>query len=285
MSEIKTGLVMEGGAMRGMFTAGVTDVFLENNITFDGAIGVSAGVVFGCNFKSKQIGRVIRYNKRFCKDLRFRSWISRIFTGDLYNAHFCYDTIPNKLDPFDVQTFSNNPMKFYMVATDCKTGNPIYKELKNTLGEENTWMRASASMPLVSSVVKINDYHVMDGALSDSIPLKYFESLGYNRNVLILTQPADYIKKPESHLDLVKLQLGKYPKVIEKLATRHIDYNETMKYIYEKASKNEVLVIAPKGTLPVSRSDKNPAHLESCYQLGRQAAIEKLEQVKIFLQG
>ena len=110
---MRTGLVMEGGAMRGMFTAGVIDVFMENNITFDGAIGVSAGAIFGCNMKSKQIGRAIRYNKRFCKDLRFRSYLSLFFTGDLYNAKFCYNTIPNKLDIFDYETFNKSKIKFY----------------------------------------------------------------------------------------------------------------------------------------------------------------------------
>ena len=144
----KIGLVLEGGAMRGMFSAGVTDVLMENKIEFDGAIGVSAGATFGCNFKSKQPGRAIRYNKRFCKDWRYSSFKSLIKTGDYYGADFCYNELPNKLDIYDVKTYRENPMPFYIVASDCNTGKPVYKELKKCDADELTWMRASASMPL-----------------------------------------------------------------------------------------------------------------------------------------
>lgn len=134
----KNGLVMEGGAMRGMFTAGVIDVFMECGVTFDGAIGVSAGATFGCNLKSKQAGRAIRYNKRFCRDWRYCSLKSLIKTGDLYGADFCYNQIPNVLDIFDIQTYRDNPMPFYIVASDCVTGQPVYKELKNCDANELT---------------------------------------------------------------------------------------------------------------------------------------------------
>ena len=171
MESKKTGLVMEGGAMRGMFTAGVLDVLLENGIEFDGAIGVSAGATFGCNFKSKQIGRAIRYNKRFCKDWRYCSLRSLITTGDLYGAKFCYDTLPNQLDIFDTETYRANPLKFYCVASDCETGKPVYKELETCDAKDLTWMRASASMPLASKVVEVDGYKLLDGGMTDSIPL------------------------------------------------------------------------------------------------------------------
>ena len=284
MSEIKTGLVMEGGAMSGMFTAGVIDVFMENNITFDGAIGVSAGVIFGCNIKSHQIGRVIRYNKKYCRNPRFRSTLSLLFTGSLYNVKFGYETIPNKLDPFDVETYRTNPMKFYMVATDCRKGEPVYKELANGDSEDLKWMRASASMPLVSTVVKIDGEHYLDGALTDSIPLEHFESMGYNRNVVILTRPAGYVKKPESMQGLINFTLRKYPKLVEKMNIRHEMYNRQTSYVFDKAKTGEAIVICPKTELPVSRSDNNPQHLQECYDLGRKAAEEKLDAVKTFLQ-
>ncbi len=284
MSNIKTGLVMEGGAMRGMFTAGVIDVFMENNITFDGAIGVSAGVIFGCNIKSHQIGRVIRYNKKYCRDPRFRSTLSLLFTGSLYNVKFGYETIPNKLDPFDVETYRTNPMKFYMVATDCRKGDPVYKELANGDSEDLKWMRASASMPLVSTVVKIDGEHYLDGALTDSIPLEHFESMGYNRNIVILTRPAGYVKKPESMQGLINFTLRKYPKLVEKMNIRHEMYNRQTSYVFDKAKNGEAIVICPPSELPVSRSDNNPEHLQECYDLGRKVAEEKLDAVKTFLQ-
>ena len=167
------GLVLEGGAMRGMFTSGVLDIFLENGIEFGGTVGVSAGATFGCNYKSRQIGRSIRYNKRFSKDWRYRSLRSLIATGDMYGAKFCYDTLPKELDPLDFKTYASNPMEFYIVASDADTGKPVYKKLETCDDADLTWMRASASMPLVSKPVKIDGYTLLDGGMTDSIPLKF----------------------------------------------------------------------------------------------------------------
>ena len=149
---MKTGLVMEGGAMRGMFTAGVTDVMLENGMEFDGAIGVSAGAVFGCNYKSKQIGRTIRYNTKYCKNPRYASFWSLFLTGNFYGKKFCYRTLPKKLDVFDTETFQKNPMEFYVVCTDVETGKPVYRNCITGLEEDLTWIRASASMPIASII-------------------------------------------------------------------------------------------------------------------------------------
>ena len=124
---MKTGLVLEGGAMRGMFTAGVLDVLMEHNIQLDGAVGVSAGAVFGCNYKSHQIGRTIRYNTEYCTDKRYASFGNLLRTGNLYSEQFCYHTVPEKLDPFDTEAFRENPMDFFVVCTDVRTGEPIYR--------------------------------------------------------------------------------------------------------------------------------------------------------------
>ena len=221
MSEnIKKGLVLEGGAMRGMFTTGILDVFMENDISFDGVIGVSAGATFGCNFKSRQIGRALRYNKRFGKDWRYCSIRSLIFTGDMYGADFCYNILPNQLDKMDFETYKKNPLEFYCVASDCVTGMPVYKKLETCDEHDLLWMRASASMPLVSKVVNVDGYSLLDGGMTDSIPLSYFESIGYNRNVVILTQPRDYKKGPASLMPLVSLALHKYPKIVEAMRNR-----------------------------------------------------------------
>ncbi len=281
---VKRGLVLEGGAMRGMFTSGVLDVFLENGIEFDGAIGVSAGATFGCNLKSRQIGRAIRYNKRFAHDWRYCSLRSLIFTGDMYGARFCYDTLPNKLDIFDRDTYKANPMEFYCVASDCKTGLPVYKKLETCDQHELTWMRASASMPLVSRVVCIDGYKLLDGGMTDSIPLKYFESIGYNRNVVILTQPRDFRKKPASLMWLMKLMLHKYPLLVEAMRRRPEVYNEETADVFEKADRGEAFVICPEKPLGISRTENNPEELQRVYDMGRQTAEELLPQVREFLE-
>lgn len=274
---------MEGGAMRGMFTAGVIDVFLENDICFDGAIGVSAGATFGCNFKSKQIGRSIRYNLRFCKDSRYCGIKSLLTSGNLYNADFCYNQLPNNLDLFDYETYKNNPLKFYIVASDVRTGLPVYKELKSCDKNDLEWMRASASMPLVSKVVEIDGFKLLDGGMTDSIPLKYFESIGYNRNVVILTQPRDFIKKENRLIRIIKLFLSKYPKIVDAMKNRHIMYNSETKYIFDKADKGEVFVICPETSLGISRTESNGDKLMNTYQLGRDIAKKNLDSLRAFL--
>ena len=153
---MKKGLVLEGGAMRGMFSAGVIDVLMENNIEFDAVVGVSAGAAFGCNYKSKQIGRTIRYNMKYIKDPRYCSFRSLIKTGDMFGKDFCYNEIPNKLDPFDNDTFKKNPVEFYVVATDINNGKAVYKKLDSADGYGLSYMRASASLPLVAKPVKID---------------------------------------------------------------------------------------------------------------------------------
>ena len=279
----KKGLVLEGGAMRGMFTSGVLDVFLENGIEFDGAIGVSAGATFGCNFKSRQVGRAIRYNKKYSHDWRYCSFRSLIFTGDLYGADFCYNKLPNELDVFDVETYRKNPMEFYCVASDCKEGMPIYKKLETCDERDLTWMRASASMPLASSVVKVDGYELLDGGMTDSIPLKYFESIGYNRNVVVLTQPREYQKKEASLLSLMKVMLRKYPKLFEAMAKRHIVYNEETADVFEKADRGEVFVICPEAPLGISRTEKDPDELQRVYDEGRRVALSLLPNLRTFL--
>ena len=152
---MKTGLIMEGGAMRGMFTAGVLDVLMENGLVTDGAIGVSAGAVFGCNYKSHQIGRVIRYNTEYCNDKRYASFKNLVKTGNLYSEQFCYHEVPEKLDPFNEAAFAASPMDFFVVCTDVKTGEPIYHKCRKGDAEDVLWMEASASMPLAAKIVRV----------------------------------------------------------------------------------------------------------------------------------
>jgi len=287
MSEktVKKGLILEGGAMRGMFTAGVLDVFMENGIEFDGAVGVSAGATFGCNFKSKQIGRAIRYNKRFAKDWRYCSFRSLIFTGDMYGAKFCYDTLPKELDKMDFENYKKTPMDFYCVVSDCRTGKPLYKKLETCDDHDLLWMRASASMPLVSRLVKVDGYRLLDGGMTDSIPLTFFEEMGYNRNLVILTQPKEYKKKPASFMSLIALALHKYPAIVEAMRHRHEVYNEEKSLVFEKAARGELMVICPDSPLGISRTESDPEKLEGVYQEGRRIAQARLEEVKKYLAG
>lgn len=279
----KIGLVLEGGAMRGMFTAGVTDVFMENGIGFDGAVGVSAGATFGCNYKSRQIGRTFRYNMRFAGDKRYCSISSLLKTGDIYNADFCYNRIPNELDPFDYKTFAENPMEFYIVASDAVTGLPVYRKLETCDEGELIWMRASASMPLVSRPVKIDGYTLLDGGMTDSIPLKFFQSIGYTKNVVILTQPHGYVKEKNKTLPLVRIVLRKYPKLVDAMAHRHEIYNLQTAYVFSEEAAGRALVLCPDGPLGISRTEKDRNELERVYQAGRAVATRRLNEVLSFI--
>jgi len=278
---MKKGLVMEGGAMRGMFTAGVTDVMMEHGVVYDGAIGVSAGAVFGINYKSNQPGRVIRYNMKYCGDKRYCSLRSLILTGDLYGKQFCYYEIPDKLDLFDKETYAASPMEFYVVCTDVYTGEAVYRKVDRWEGSGIDWMRASASMPLVSGVIETDGYSLLDGGAADSIPIRKFEELGYDRNVIILTQPKGYVKKQSSLLPLIKVMLRRYPGMAYAMEKRHEVYNETLAYVEKREKEGAVYVIRPKATLPVDKVEKDPMKLKECYDLGRAAC--RIEEVKAFL--
>lgn len=280
---MKKGLILEGGAMRGLFTAGIIDVFMENGIEFDAAIGVSAGAAFGCNYKSRQIGRVIRYNKRFAKDPRFCSFRSLIKTGDLFGAEFCYHTVPDKLDLFDTQAYIDNPMDFYAVVTDVETGKAVYINSDEAGEDALECFRASASMPLVSKPVEIKGRKYLDGGIADSVPIQYFESIGFEKNVIILTQPMGYSKKPSVAAKIMKYALKEFPNVVKTMKNRHIEYNETLAYIEEREKAGAVYVIRPDAPLEIGKIEHNPDNMQKIYDIGREVAKRHVENVKNFL--
>lgn len=269
--------------MRGMFTAGVMDVMMEAGIEFDGAIGVSAGAAFGVNYKSKQIGRVIRYNMQFCNDPRYCGLNSLITTGNIYNTEFAYKIVPLQYHPFDFAAYSKHPMEFVVVCTDIETGKPVYHTYAGWEDHGFDWIRASASMPLVSQIVEIDGIKMLDGGISDPLPLRRFEQQGYNKNVVILTQPGDYRKRKTSAMLLLKLMYKKYPHLVHAMKVRHEVYNESVEYINRKEASGEILVIRPESPLPVSRVEKSPKKLRECYEIGRAAALQRLEEIKQFL--
>ena len=283
MEKMKSALVLEGGAMRGIFTCGVIDIFMENGISFDAVCGVSAGAVFGSNYKSGQIGRGVRYNKKYGRDPRYCSIRSLIKTGDLYGFEFCYHEIPDKLDVFDKKAFSENPMNFFVGATDVYSGKTVYHKCESCDETDILWMCASASMPLLSRVVTVDGYTLLDGGISDPIPYRYMEEIGYNRNVIILTQPKDFKKAKSRSVPLMKLMLKKYPAIVDAMEHRHEIYKKQLDEICDMEKSGKVYVIRPSESMGIGRTEKNPDELERVYQMGRAEAKKRLNEVKSFI--
>ncbi|MBQ2474878.1 MAG: patatin family protein, partial [Ruminococcus sp.] len=275
--------VLEGGAMRGLFTAGVIDVLMENGVEFPAFVGVSAGAAFGCNYKSRQIGRALRYNKRFCRDPRYCSFRSLFKTGDVFGAQFCYHEVPNTLDPFDGKAFNENPMAFYLVASDVETGKPFYKRLDRADDTAYEWIRASASMPIVSRVVELDGKKFLDGGVTDSIPLAFMERQ-YDRNVVVLTRPRDYQKQSASKLWLYRLTLRKYPNMLRAVRECHLMYNEQRAHVFAQEKAGKAFVICPDKPLEVGRMEHDPEQLQKAYDTGRQTALRQLGALKRFME-
>lgn len=282
---MKKGLVLEGGALRGLFSAGIMDVLMEHGITFDGLVGVSAGACFGCNYKSNQQGRVLRYNLRYAHDLRYCSLWSLLTTGGIFGADFAYYTLPQRLDPFDIDAFDLNPMEFHLVATDVQTGRAVYRRFDRFSEDMYAWILASSSMPIVSRVVDIGGQFFLDGGITDSIPLRYFQEQGFERNLVILTQPADYRKQPLRYLPIIRRLLRRYPVLIEAWEKRHEMYNAELQYIAEQASSGNTLVLCPEEPLAIGHISHNRKLMRDTYQLGRATATARLEQIQTFLQS
>ena len=278
---MKTGLVLEGGAMRGMYTAGVLDVFMDNGINFDGLIGVSAGAIAGCSFISGQRGRTIRYNKRFSRDKRMMSWYSLFTTGDLVGTKFCYEDIPQKLDPFDNEAFMASPTAFYVVCTNLESGEAEYIKLDD-LDAHIDYMRASASMPYVSHIVEIEGKKLLDGGCSDSVPVRKFMEMGYDKCVVVLTRPADYRKSREKTA-LAGLFYGKYPRFIERLKGRAHDYNRMVEDVQKLEAEGKIFVIRPQTPLEIGRMSHDPEEMERAYQRGCADGRACMESLRAWL--
>lgn len=281
--ETKTGLVLEGGGLRVLFSEGVFDVMLENGISFDGMIGVSAGASIGCNFKSRQVGRGLRYNIDFAKDPKYIGLWSWITTGDVASKDYCYHTVPTELDIVDAETYRNNPTVFYLVCTDVNTGKPVYKRIDDLDYDGLEWMRASSSMPIVSRPVCLEGMQMLDGGIVNSIPLQYFQGLGYGKNIVILTQPEGYKKKLTKLMPLFYVFCRHYPKITEAMKHRHEMYNRQLEYIAEEEKKGNTLVICPDDILPIGRLEMSPKKMRKVYGMGQAAGKKRLEEIKDFM--
>ena len=280
----RKGLVLEGGAMRGLWTAGVTDVMMEHGIQPDALIGVSAGAAFGCNYKSRQPGRAIRYNMRFANDKRYSGLHSLLTTGDYFNAQFGYHIVPYQYDLFDIDAFCSNPMQFTVVCTDVETGQPVYHVIDHVDYDELERLRASASMPLASRVVKVAGWHLLDGGVADSIPLQYFESAGYKRNIVILTQPLGYRKQHSRLMPLMRLALRRYPHMVEAMDRRHLMYNQQLDYVAEAERLGRCLVIRPDEKIPIGHISHNARQMRHVYELGRSVGQRYIDRINEFYQ-
>lgn len=274
---------MEGGALRGLFSAGVMDVLMEHGIEVDGVVGVSAGAAFGSNFVSRQHGRSLRYNKRFARDWRYCSLRSWWKTGNLFGADFAYHELPSQHDIFDNETFEQNPTEFHLVCTDVETGQAFYKRCDTGGHQFYDYVRASASMPMVSRVVEIDGKKLLDGGVADSIPLEYFEKMGFDRNIVVLTQPLGYRKRHNRFMPLMRISLRKYPKMIEALDQRHVMYNKQLEYVRRREEEGSALVIRPDTAVPIGHTSHNPDEMQAAYELGRQKCERMIEEIKTFV--
>lgn len=280
---MKTGIVLEGGAMRGMFTAGVLDVMMEQDITFDGAVGVSAGAVFGCNYKSRQPGRVIRYNKRYCRDPRYVSIRSLLKTGDLYGENFCYHELPDRLDPFDAAAYRKNPMEFYVVCTDALTGEAVYTGAAGeTLGDLQ-WMRASASMPMVSKLVELEGRLLSDRRHGGLHPGTFPGGAGLSPYCGGSDPAKGIFKQPNKLLPLLRVALRNYPALVRALEVRHERYNETLRYLAQREREGSLLVLRPSQALKIGAVERDAEQLERVYQIGRADALAAVSKIHTFL--
>jgi len=280
---MKTGLVLEGGGMRGLFTAGMMDVMMENGIRFDGIVGVSAGASFGCNYKSHQIGRVLRYNVRFKDDPRYMGLRNLLRTGNLVAAEFSYHTLPKELDVFDFEAYNSDPTEFHVVCTDVLTGQPVYHRIDFMDDKGLEWIRASASMPLVSKPVDIEGKLLLDGGISDSIPLRYFQEQGFERNLVILTQPKGFYKKKTKLMPLFHLFSSRYPAIVQAMSRRHLMYNEELAYLEEQERLGKILLVYPQDVLPIGRTEQNEDKMRRIYAMGRAKAEEMLPEIQAFV--
>ncbi|MBR1600992.1 MAG: patatin family protein [Alphaproteobacteria bacterium] len=277
-----TGLVLEGGAHRAIYTAGVLDILAENNIGFDGVIGVSAGAIHGCSFVSGQIGRSINYTLKYAADKRYMSFYSLVTTGNMVGEKFCYHDLPEKLFPFNHEAFENSSTAFYVTCTNLETGSAEYikcEELRNKM----PYLRASASMPFVSRISKIKNKFYLDGGIADSIPVKAFQNMGYDKCVVVQTRAAGYIKKPNKLAWLANFMYRKFPNFIKAIKNRHIMYNQELDEIEAMQNQGEVFVIRPSKLIKISHTEKNKLILREVYELGRKDAYTALPELRKFL--
>ncbi len=278
-----TGLVLEGGGLRGVFTSGVLRYLMENEIYFPYVIGVSMGACNAANYLSKQIGRNKKVNIDFVNDPRYLSYKRLIFNGELFGMDFIFDTIPNQLVPFDYETFYNSDQQNWTVATDCISGEAVYYENKKVDKAYLKILQASASLPFISQPVKYDGKILMDGGLSDSIPIKKSIAQGNTKNVVILTRPRDYRKEASHVYRLAKFRYPRFKGLHQCLKNRWKVYNETLDFLEKLEAENKVFVLRPEMNLDIKKAERNKQRLYKCYDIGYRTMKDKIEELLNFL--
>ena len=274
------GLVLEGGGMRGMYTAGVLDTFLDNEIHVDGAVGVSAGALFGVNFLSQQKGRVIRYNKRFNRDKNYIGIRPLLREGNIVSTKYAYDEVPRRLDPFDDESFQASGVPFYAVVTNVRTGQPEYILIDSVFGKKDA-LRASGSLPFVSQMVEIGEEKYLDGGISDSIPYLWMSAQGYDKLVVVLTRDIDYRKQPYNRS--YQLYRPRYPHLADLLQSRHLRYNDSIAQLRQWEDEGKAFVIRPSRPITIDTMEKDPDKLQQIYDLGIRDAAVRMTRLKEYL--
>lgn len=280
----QAGLVLEGGAMKGVYTAGVLDFFLDAGIDFAKCYGVSAGACSLCSYLSKQRGRAFATMTDYLKDKHYWGIRSLLRTGDLFNVQMCYRDIPEKLNPFDYEAFHQNPSRGYAVVTNIETGFAEYLPLQE-MHRDIEAVRASASMPFVSRNVEIGGKVYLDGGLADSIPILHAVTDGCRKNVVVMTKEEGYWRSPQRHIGAARLKYANYPKVYELMKNRHNSYNETLNYIYKQVEEGTVFLIQPHHKSGVGRTEKDAGKLRALYEEGYEEAAARKDELLSFLQG
>ncbi|MGI6011456.1 MAG: patatin-like phospholipase family protein [Ruminococcus sp.] len=278
----RSGLVLEGGAMRGIYTAGVLDVFLEEGVHFDGVIGVSAGAIHGASYVSEQKGRSIRYYKKYCKDRRFMSFWSLLTTGSIVGDKFCYHDLPERLDPFDYDAFDRSDTEFYAGCSNLETGKAEYLRIRDMRSGIDI-MKASASMPYVSKIVSWEGKKLLDGGCTDSIPVRAFQKMGFDKNVVVLTRHDGYVKLPENG-KMAPVFYRKYPEFVRAVRNRYKTYNRTVRDIKKMEEKGEIFVIRPSVPLTIPRMSHDSEELQKVYDIGWRDAKNQIESLKEWME-
>lgn len=281
---IDAGLVLEGGGMKGVYTAGVLEFFMEQDLYFKNCYGVSAGACHLCSYISKQPKRAYRIALNYLKDKNYCSMKSLVTTGDLFNVKMCYDTIPNRLDPYDYKAAAKYEGNAYAVVTNIKTGMPEYMPLRE-MHRDTRAVRASASLPLVSRNVKIGNEYYLDGGLADAIPIRRARKDNNAKNIVILTKEVGYVRKPEKHLGIYKVRYPEYPAIHDLMANRHIMYNDTLEFLAREEEEGRAFILRPQEPAGIGRIEKDRAKLEALYRTGYEDAKNKYEKIMQFLEA
>ena len=279
---MKIGLVLEGGGMRGLYTAGVLDVMMEHQFMPDVVCGTSAGVTFGVNLLSGQRGRVLRYNCRYVGERRYISMHSWLTTGNMINRDFAYGLLPRELDPFDEETFERAPAEFYATITNMRTGQAEYVRITDTWKQMDV-IRASASLPIICQPVEWQGEKYLDGGIADNIPLDKCLELGCDKVVIVLTRPMDYVRK-DNIAPLCHLAFPRYKALLRTIDQRNEKYNARVQQIHELEEQGKVFVIRPSENRPVARLEKDPDKLRALHALGVQDATKQWQALKDYLE-